>query len=263
MKSTTRILSILSCFAALMVFSSGVYADPIGPDTSGQVSTTIYGDARDSNPGDLAVDVVIDWEIDSDGILTATWTVAISDDLIGVGGDYEGENLRIKAFGFNLGYEGEVALSGFDPSDYSFLTDHSVEGTGGTEVEFLICDVNGGGNNCGGGSSVTSSFSFDMELNCVEQDVFLCGDLFSGADIFSGDYIPGDGDGQMAGHIIGFEGGCSGAVGGTYGENVGADGVGDGRGECGSISVPEPGTMSLLGIGLLGFALSRRRRKTA
>ena len=103
--------------------------------------------------------------------------------------------------------------------------------------------------------NIGNALVFKAELN----DGIIRDSNFTGAVPSSS----GVGSGSVGAHLQSLsDDGCSGFVWGDWGDTATGT-VGDGSEVTCGVGVPEPGTMGLLGLGLLGMALRRRTAKAA
>lgn len=194
----------------------------------------LTGDPRPANPDNLVVDVTIDVTGN-----TAQWTVDLNSPLH--------PDMKLDVFSFNLlAPESAYSFSNFSPSNWAITTSaDNVPGSGSADFMFLANDPPPGppqevNNNTLLTFTMTYSGAGELTL-----DHFLTAESSCSEDVALG-------CGQMGAHLQALSPtGGSGFAMGNYSFDEGEDDPAE---------VPEPASLALLGLGLAGLGLMRRRR---
>lgn len=242
----------LTVFAGAVLLASGIAtATPIN------ITSQLTGDPRANNPDNLVVDVTI---VSDTTWNYAFWTVDINSPLH--------PNIKLDQFYFNLtGVAVGYTFDSFSPTSWSISAPGTVQGGGGgNQADFLFeADTCSGQSQSCGEVRVTNAqdLTFRMLLTgvgaTVTEDMFLNAATWSSSDTVLG-------GGQMGAHLQSLSTtGCTGcsdsgfAV-GDYSSSSSSSSSSTGGGT-GSSEIPEPGTVSLLGIAMLGGLVMWRRRR--
>ena len=203
--------------------------------------TNMVGDARDGIPDNLEVAVTV---VIVNGLATVTV------DLAPMIGDHD--DVKMHNFFFNMaGDADDYWISVVAPDGWVIGDGTNAQASGGADFAFEWIDAPGPPNN---------------NVNIGQTLVFVIG-MANESDITDGHFTGAGsawsdvGSGQIGAHLQSLsDTGCSGFV---WGDWTGASDtpVGDGTETTCTSSVPEPGTLGLLGLGILGLATRRRIEK--
>jgi hypothetical protein len=223
MTTVFRAATLVPLFAMLTV--APLRAAPIS------LHTTLTGDPRVENPDDLTVLVSILGDTTSN---LTTWTVSLA-----MGADHP--DARLDEFGFNIaGKASQYSFSNFNlPYE---LGSGALNGSGNTMFMFTLDDPPGNKND--------ASNLYTLSFTLAKTSNFLLSDFLDAPSSCSKDDVLGCS--QLSAHLqgLGGNGKDSGVAGASYGAVMPVP-----------VPVPEPGTMLLLGGGLIGTLLAGRRRK--
>ena len=230
MNARARLNSVVALLA-VVVFGSVSTAEAV-PFT---ITSVLTGDIRPENPDNLVVNVTITGDTTSN---QTNWVFDINSPLH--------PNATLGAFFFNLGVNASLlSFNSFSPSAWTITQDtHNAQGSGGARFEFRANDPPGSSNNVT--NSVNLTFNARLSSGTWNTGMFL------DAELSDGDAIANPGA-QMGAHLRSLStAGCStcntdsGFVSGNYSGPP-------------SQSVPEPGSLMLMGLGLAGLVATRRR----
>jgi hypothetical protein len=225
--------SISKLLVAAAVAVVGLAGAPQAEAVPFTITTTLTGDFRADNPDSLLVNVTIIGDTTSN---VTHWLVDLDMALH--------PDATLDVFAFNILTESDqsVTFSNFTPSDWTITSGNNVPGSGGADFLFESNDPSGSSNNVTNGVSL----SFDATLDIGTWSTL----NFLNAALSTGDGIPDPGA-QLGAHIRSLStagcAGCSdsGFASGNYQPPT---------------SVPEPTTLLLMGLGMVGAGIRRARR---
>ena len=203
------------------------------------VTSVLTGDIRLENPDNLIINVTITGDTTSN---VTYWTVDINSPLH--------PDATLGALFFNLAVDPTLlSFSNFSPTAWSVdYSTTNAEGSGGARFQFEANDPAGRTNNVTNSTSLT--FTATLSSGFWDTSMFLDASLSDG----DGTADPGV---QLGAHLRSLStAGCttcdtdSGFAGGNYSAPP-------------TTSVPEPGSMLLMGLGAAAFAATRRRSRNA
>ena len=197
------------------------------------ISAVLTGDFRTNNPDNLLVNVTI----------TGDTTSNLTNWLVDLDMASAHPNATLGVFAFNIVTTELVTFSNFSPSTWSVTSGDNVPGSGGADFRFETNDPAGSANNV----TNLQSLTFDATLGTGNWSL----SNFLSAPYSTGGGIPDPGA-QLGAHIRSLStAGCSGCS---------NSGFASGNYQPPTSSVPEPTTLLLMGLGMVGAGIRRARR---
>jgi hypothetical protein len=219
--------------AALAFVTTGAFAAPV------VVSAQLVGDPRPGNPDNLIIDVTISFDDTSN---VANWVVDINSPLH--------PNAKLDEFYFNMvGAGANYTFGGFNPAGWNVVSPATSAGGGNIAFLFEALDPAGPPN----AADVTNTQNLSFTMTKTVGGLLTLDDFLDSASTCSNDQTLGCG--QLGAHLQSL------TVAGGSGLSDSGFLLGNYEDGTPSTEVPEPGTVLLTGLALLGLAASRKRKQ--
>ena len=198
------------------------------------ITSTLTGDIRATVPDGIIIDVTVTGDTTSN---TTAWVIDINSPAH--------PNARLDVFAFNLAVNSSLlSFNGFSPTGWTMTGGNNVPGSGSADFLFESNDPPGNGNN------VTNAVN--LTFNAVLSSGNWTTAMFTNAPASTGGPQIPAGGAQMGAHVRSLStANCT---------RCDTSGFATGNYSGPPSQVPEPASMMLLGLGLLGFAAAQQRR---
>ena len=212
---------------------------PVAHSAIFQINGLLTGDTRPGNPDNLFVNVTITGNTDSN---VASWLVDINSPLH--------PDIKLDEFYFNMsGSATDYNFSNFDPTGWAIQAPGTIQGGGAGGVTFMFETLDPAGQP----NALDVTNSQDLTFTMTS----LTGNFTPASFLDAPLTITNVGSGQLGVHLQSLT---------TTEVNCGSNPCSDSGFAFGGYGtppqeIPEPGTLALLGLGLLGFGASRRYKK--